>query len=206
MKTIRSLEEIKANNDQRQKADVSYRLLVREVSDFVRAYVFSRSQLSFNPSETLTNEIEGIPPKLKEMITNGFVDIEMAKDVKSRFTRVKTQMRKEWALHYSSYTPTIETLHVIEGIDADMVDKCLSDIQETETWTTNCSALERLSKALSESKSLIGELELDDDIIKFLQKMTSGEARVSDLNYDLILWMKKEGIEDKVRLSFASTT
>lgn len=202
MKNIRTLEEIKSNNEQQQKADERYRSLVNDVSEFIRAYAFAKDRLSFTPSEDLESDVKDILSQLKELVAGGIVDIESAKDVQKRYTRLKSQMRTEWETYYSSFTPTIETLRVIEGIDAVRVKKCLADIQLAETWSTNKPSLERLAKALDDSRKLIGELDLDDDIIKFLQKMTSGKARVSDLSYDLILWMKKEKIEDKVSLSF----
>ncbi len=202
MKNIRTLEEIKSNNEQQQKADERYRSLVNDVSEFIRAYAFAKDRLSFTPSEGLESDVKDILSQLKELVAGGIVDIESAKDVQKRYTRLKSQMRTEWETYYSSFTPTIETLRVIEGIDAVRVKKCLADIQLAETWSTNKPSLERLAKALDDSRKLIGELDLDDDIIKFLQKMTSGKARVSDLSYDLILWMKKEKIEDKVSLSF----
>lgn len=204
MTAIRALEEIKANNEQQQKADERYRSLVKEVGEFVRAYAFAKEQLSFVPSDALANDLTDLLSKLKEMVSNGIVDIEMAIEIQKRFTRLKTQMRTEWESHYSRYTPTIETLRVIEGIDAEKVKKCLSEIKHADSWTGDRSSLERFAKAVSDSRNLIYKLELDDTIIKFLQKMTSGDARVSDLDYDLILWMKKEGIEDKVSLSFVS--
>lgn len=202
MKNIRTLEEIKSNNEQQQIADERYRSLVKEVSEFVRAFAFVKDRLSFTPTEGLESDVKDILSQLKELVAGGIVDIESAKDAQKRYTRLKSQMRTEWETYYSSFTPTIETLRVIEGIDAIRVKKCLADIQLAETWSTNKPSLERLAKALDDSKKLIGELDLDDDIIKFLQKMTSGKARVSDLSYDLILWMKKEKIEDKVSLSF----
>ena len=202
MKNIRMLEEIKANNEQQQKADESYRSMVKEVDEFVRAYAFAKGRLRFTPTETLESDLKVLLSQLKELVASGIVDIEAAREAQKRYTHLKSQMRTEWGTHFSSFAPTVETLRVIEGIDPARVKKCLADIQPAKAWSTSKASLEKLANALDDSSELIGELDLDDSIIMFLQKMTSGNARVSDLSYDLILWMKKEKIEDKVSLSF----
>lgn len=204
---VRALEEIKANNKQQQDAEKKYRILVNEIRDFVQVFVYARDQLFFSPSERLENELASLLPKLKEMVREGTVDIDMAKNARKRFNRVKCLMAEDWKSHFSkNYGPTIGTLRVIEGISADRARKCLTDIDPAETWSpnTSTSTLKKLARGLNDSSCLIRELELDDNVVCFLQKMTSGDARVSDLTHDLMLWMKKEGIEDKVSLSFIS--
>lgn len=62
----------------------------------------------------------------------------------------------------------------------------------------------KLKKALDSADSLIEKMSLDQDIIEFLTKMTSGRATFYDLNDKVMDWIKKESLEKRVKLSFTA--
>ena len=61
-----------------------------------------------------------------------------------------------------------------------------------------------LKKALDSADSLIEKMSLDQDIISFLTKMTSGKATIFDLNDKVMDWIKKESLEKRVKLTFTA--
>ena len=55
---------------------------------------------------------------------------------------------------------------------------------------------------MSSAEALIKSLNMDQEIIKFLEQMTEGKATLLDLNEKVLAWIKRESLEGKIKLSF----
>ena len=59
-----------------------------------------------------------------------------------------------------------------------------------------------MNQSLAEAKDLIDGLGLDQQIIAFLQKMNNGKATVTDLDENVLRWLRDESLDRRVKLSF----
>lgn len=60
----------------------------------------------------------------------------------------------------------------------------------------------QLADAMESGATLIQSLNMDQEIVSFLTKMTSGSTTTVDLNEKVLGWIKSEGLERKIKLSF----
>ena len=58
--------------------------------------------------------------------------------------------------------------------------------------------------AMEEADTLITNMDMDQDITSFLQKMNMGQATLADLSPKVGAWIEKEAFTNKIRLSFAT--
>lgn len=70
-------------------------------------------------------------------------------------------------------------------------------------WDTSVDTLMTLKEAIAQANQIIQNLNLDQEVITFLGKITSGKATLKDLNEDVLQWMKDEQLLSKIKLSFA---
>lgn len=204
MKNVLKLESVKSNKEQQEKADESFRLVVNSACGFSRAVSFVDQALSFKASDSLLGDLRSLLSDLKEEASSDFVDGQSVKGMNARLSKIQKQMANEWAEAYPALASIRETLYVVEDIEPERVGRCLADLKSAENWTNDLSVLGRFSKALSDSEALIDGLNMDKNVILFLRKIADGSARLSDVNDDVRLWLGKEDLEGRVKLTFVS--
>ena len=205
MKELRRLETIKANRVQQEATDIKYHNLVAQVKGFINILQYFQTELKFEISDSYKIEISTLFGKLQEVIKDGYANKDLVTESENDFRNILNTIKKDWTKHHTSLTSTtVNTLKIIGGIESDQVEVCLTDIKNASTWQMDVTVYKKLKKALDSADSLIEKMSLDQDIIEFLTKMTSGRATFYDLNDKVMDWIKKESLEKRVKLSFTA--
>mgnify|MGYP003292011255 CR=1 FL=1 len=205
MKELRRLETIKANRVQQEATDIKYHNLVAQVKGFINILQYFQTELKFEVSDSYKTEIRALLAKLQEVIKDGYANKDLVTESENDFKNIINTIKKDWTKHHTSLTSTtVNTLKIIGGIESDQVEACLTDIKNASTWQMDVTVYKKLKKALDSADSLIEKMSLDQDIIDFLTKMTSGKATFYDLNDKVMEWIKKESLEKRVKLSFTA--
>ena len=205
MKELRRLETIKSNRVQQEATDIKYHNLVAQVKGFINILQYFQTELKFEISDSYKIEISTLFGKLQEVIKDGYANKDLVTESENDFRNILNTIKKDWTKHHTSLTSTtVNTLKIIEGIESDQVEACLTDIKNASTWQMDVTVYKKLKKALDSADSLIEKMSLDQDIIEFLTKMTSGRATFYDLNDKVMDWIKKESLEKRVKLSFTA--
>lgn len=205
MKELRRLETIKANRVQQEATDIKYHNLVAQVKGFINILQYFQTELKFEVSDAYKTEISALLAKMQEVIKDGYANKDLVTESENDFKNIINTIKKDWTKHHTSLTSTtVNTLKIIGGIESDQVEACLTDIKNASTWQMDVTVYKKLKKALDSADSLIEKMSLDQDIIDFLTKMTSGKATFYDLNDKVMEWIKKESLEKRVKLSFTA--
>lgn len=205
MKELRRLETIKSNRVQQEATDIKYHNLVAQVKGFINILQYFQTELKFEISDSYKIEISTLFGKLQEVIEDGYANKDLVTESENDFRNILNTIKKDWTKHHTSLTSTtVNTLKIIGGIESDQVEACLTDIKNASTWQMDVTVYKKLKKALDSADSLIEKMSLDQDIIEFLTKMTSGRATFYDLNDKVMDWIKKESLEKRVKLSFTA--
>lgn len=205
MKELRRLETIKSNRVQQEATDIKYHNLVAQVKGFINILQYFQTELKFEVSDSYKTEIRALLAKLQEVIKDGYANKDLVTESENDFRNILNTIKKDWTKHHTSLTSTtVNTLKIIGGIESDQVEACLTDIKNASTWQMDVTVYKKLKKALDSADSLIEKMSLDQDIIDFLTKMTSGKATFYDLNDKVMEWIKKESLEKRVKLSFTA--
>ena len=203
MKDLYRREEVRANQEKQAAVDRKYRGLVEEANLFVCSVGFVRDTLEFPVSEELRTDCLTLLDELEAAVSTGYAVQESVEKAKRRYDALHGQMKKAWSAYFRSYTAgTWNTLRVIRSIDEETVDRYIEQIEAAKDWSAGIPAFAGLMATLMYAKKLIQSLEMEEETVEFLTKMTSGKATAADLSEGVVAWLRKEGLEKKIRLSF----
>ena len=203
MKKLQNREAFKKNKSQQEKTDGRYRILLTQAHRTVDIIQYLNSSAQFIPSDTIKTDLLSLFSLLQSAVDSGLADVNKVEKGEQDLKRILTTAKKEWTTYYSEYTGgTVSTLKVISGIDKTKTSECLSSIQAAAGWETERKIYEKMVASMAEADTLISSLDMDQNVISFLQKMNLGQATLADLNSQVSEWIQKESIEKKIRLSF----
>ena len=205
MKDLRRLEVLRDNRALQEATDARYRTLIVQVQVFSNALKYASDNLSFVSSDSLQSDVFDLLESLKAITQSGFANKDGVAKAENDFKTIQYNIKKEWTKHYLVYTAsTVNTLRVIRGIACEKVETCISDIKAAENWSIDIVVLTKLKTAMTSADALIKSLDMDQEIVGFLTKMTSGRATLLDLNDKVLSWIKRESLEGKIKLSFTT--
>lgn len=201
---LNELERRKKNQELQKKNDAKYCDLVHQSTELCKAIHYAQNTFSFpyQPQLDLLAIINDLEIAAKKNAVNEDHLLQCARMLKP----IQEQIKKEWGQFYPTLAGAIcNTLRIIQKIDPPEINKLLHDIQEAAEWQNNDLDLVRLGKlseALMESKSFIARLALDQEVTRFLTKVSSGTASLSDLTDRILEWIKKENLTERIKISF----
>lgn len=204
MKKFHALESKKKNEDQQIKNDAKFKEAVHQTALLCQSVRYAQKELGFpyQPQSLLAPLLSDL-----EMAANkDMVNEDSITNASRKMKPINDQLKKEWAKHYPTLVSSvIGTLNIIQRIDPEHVNKCLQDLKSAEVWTNtgdDLINLEKLSAALSDSNIIIERLNLDQEIIGFLTKVSSNCATLKDLSDGILKWIHIEGLSDRIKVSF----
>lgn len=204
LKQLHALESRKKNQEQQAKNGNKYQILVRQITQLCKAVHYAQEAFSFpyQPQTTLV----GILTDLQTAALRNNVDEDSVSQCARKVKPIQDQLKKEWAKHYPTLVgPVTSTLQIIQKIDPVPVTKCLADIQSAVVWQNDDGELlhlKTLNSALNNSSIIIERLGLDQEITAFLTKVSVQTATLDDLTDGILVWIRKEGLSDKIMVSF----
>lgn len=203
MRDLRQREERRDNKAIQDALDHRFKTLTKQIHSLMVALQYTKENMQFQLSEQVLSDLEHLLTEHKDAIHSGYAEREAVDQAESDYKNVQQKIKKEWSKQYTILTKaTISTLQVIIGIDSEHVSECLDGINKGEIWTMEISNFKAMDKSLSEAKTLIDRLGLNQQIKAFLQKMNEGKATVSDLDDNVLRWLKGESLDQRVKLSF----
>lgn len=203
MKDLRQREERRDNKAAQDALDLRFKTLTSQIHSLMTTLQYTKENMQFQLSDAVWSDLESLLTEHKAVIRSGFAEKDAINQAETDFKSIQQSIKKEWSKQYSTLTnATISTLQVISGIDSEHVSKCLEGIAKGSTWTTSIGDFKTMDHSLSEAKTLIDGLGLDQQIIAFLQKMNNGKATVMDLDDNVLRWLKAESLDKRVKLSF----
>lgn len=204
MKRLHTLVSQKKNEEQQAKRDGNYRKLVHAATQLSAAVHYAQVTFGFpyQPQALLLDVLGYLQSTaLKETVSE-----ESNSQASKKIKLIQTQTSKEWANFYPKLvSSTTSTLQIIRRIDPVRINKCLVDLGKASTWQNDDLDLQRLkvlSCALSESNTLIKQLQLDQNVTQFLAKVSSNEATLDDLTEEIMKWIHQEGLSERISISF----
>ena len=203
MEDLRQREERRDNKAAQETLDQRFSVLTNQIHSLMLALQYTKEEMQFQLNDQILMELESLLQKSKGIVESGFAEKDPIAQMENAHKTVQQNIKKDWSKHYSSMTnSTKSTLQVISGIDTEKVAKCLEGIAKGASWTTSIENFKAMNQSLAEAKDLIDGLGLDQQIIVFLQKMNNGKATVTDLDENVLRWLRDESLDKRVKLSF----
>lgn len=218
-KIKKSMSQIQLNNDyeklsfikkdlDRLKSDVDK--LDRRVSQYVdmnnilKDYLKNNENIKFKESKYINNQIDIILNNIKSNELNNY---GLIKNIESTVEKYNFNLKDHWKQEYRRDTKgTISILLMLEKLydDSEKILQIRSKVIKLENrWPFSKNELESMQQAIDEASLMINQLKVSSNIQLFLQKVSNGEASIVDLDDEILLWLKDNRFENKVKLSFS---
>ena len=82
-----------------------------------------------------------------------------------------------------------------------IVEKIISSIKKCEKWPLTSKNADALRDGEEKGLLLLREMELDEDIKVFLEKVSASTATIRDITPEIFQWIIKEKLDDKIVLA-----
>ncbi len=203
MQDLQKKVEIQKNKGIQDNTDEKYRVLTIQSNQLVESIDYIYKEIGIVPKKETIQSLVELVNNLEKTTDSGFASTERVTLSETQFKSIQGNMKKEWPKCYAELTAAkIGTLEAINKIDSEKVSSCLDKILCAENWDINVDNFKSLKQGLSESEQLVADLALDDEIVSFLQKTNEGKATLKSLSDKVLNWIKKEHLENKIRISF----
>ena len=157
----------------------------------------------------LNDGVNGLENVIRSMV----VDESVLNEVKQHITKkVNPALSKEWKAFYKTKTMGVSgKLSSIGSLvsDKNKIDTIRTNINNGSEWAglllkgdSVHTRLELLKDGIDQVNQLEQNLNLSEEIKDFLVKVTSGKARVTDVNENIINWIIKENLIEKFVINF----
>lgn len=218
-KTIKSLKQLDTiesaaqDAEKKQKNDSEYSSIVIDFTTSMAKLSAVNKQLEFELTEETLQAVEESIEKLESVITAGVVDEAELTTTKQHITRkVNPNLTKEWKSFYQKRTVGLSAkLSSMGGLvqDPNQITTIKANISNGNDWTGLSlkddgvhTRLELLCDGIEQVDQLEQGLNLSDEIKDFVVKVTSGKARITDVNQKIIDWIVDENLVEKFVINF----
>lgn len=188
------------NDAVKQKSiDLKFKNLVLNTKKFFEIIEYCNAEFEFNVK--CVDQLKDLLKSLNDCVSDSFVDEEMYKISEKNFKNVEKQIKSEWEFFHKSKTISIKnTLNTIFNINKFNIERCLIDIGAAEKWESDIQKYQQMKKGLEDAQNLIDNLNLNDDVVVFLKKISTKRATITDLTPEIIDWIYKENLEKKIKI------
>lgn len=215
MKQLDIVEIAVLDAEKKAKNDSDYKALVSDYHNTVKKLQQAVSILDYMVTDETVQCLEDGVENLSEVISAGVVDADTLSSARQHIKRkVDPNLAKEWKAYYQKKTPgSLSKLNTLGHLasEPETTAAIRGDISNGGEWNGlslsddgKHSRLELFKCAIDGIDELEESLNLSDEIKNFIVKVTTGKARISDVNDNIITWIREENLEDRFVINFKS--
>lgn len=215
MKQLDIVENAALDAEKKAKNDSDYKAVVGDFYNTVRKLKQAVSTLDYAITAETVQYLEESVENMKGIVSTGVVDAETLSSVRQYINRkLNPSLSKEWKDYYlKRISGSLSKLNTLGHLatNAETTALIRTSITNGGEWTGLSlsddginSRLFLFKSALDKIDDLEESLNLSEEIKEFIVKVTSRKARVSDVNDNIIDWIKKENLEDRFVINFKS--
>ncbi|MBB2181774.1 hypothetical protein H0486_02630 [Lachnospiraceae bacterium MD1] len=207
MKTVREMETASADTKKQATADYNFKQLILSLKQMIDEVNLAVENSEFRPSENVVSALKSFLGACDKIVQAGAANSATTQYISSESKKLYAVIGREWAEHYSKTTVNIlNLLDTVKGIipDESRATYAANKIKKAATWNTTIDNYNFLKQGMDEADKILEDLELDEDsdILTFLKLVSEGKATLLNITEEILLWIKSEGLSDKIKLTF----
>lgn len=174
---------------------------------------YANEELGYSLSDDSLQLADDTLGKLQEIIKDNIVDEDQLPAAKIQVNKkLSSQLSADWKEYHSKRTsPVVRKLATIESLSTNKaeISKIRDNINNASDWGTllykvdpETNKIQQLKKNIDAIDKIENQLNLTDDVRRFITLVSSGKARISDLNDTILDWIKQENLNDKFAIRY----
>lgn len=207
MKTVREMETVSADTKKQATADYNFKQLILSLKQMIEEVNLAVENSEFRPSANVVSALRGFLGACDKIVQVGAANNATTQYISLESKKLYAVIGQEWAEYYSKATVNIlSLLDTVKGIipDESKAIYAANKIKKAATWNTTIDNYNYLKQGMTEADKILEDLDLDEDseILAFLKLISEGKATILNLTEEILLWIKSEGLADKIKLTF----
>ncbi len=190
-------------NDEQKQIDKNFSEVIKMVCSVVNHFVYTTKNAHFTCSEELNDRVKQLLQYSKNVVGSTAVKSDQVFEIKKTLKEINNDLASEWESFYSEETRSVEDiLSLARNVAGAEVGTILADIHGGKDWNASDEKIKKMVDGISNAKSLISKLDLQDNVVAFLRKVMKQEATLADLDNEIMEWISKEKLKSKIKVSF----
>lgn len=207
MKNVHELETASADTKKQETADYNFKELVARLKKMVEEVKVAVENSDFRPSVAVVNELKSFFSSCDKIVQAGAANNVTTRFISVESNKLYTAIGQEWVEYYTKTTSNILGLiETVKGIlpDENKATYAINKIKKAANWNTTIDNYNYLKQGMDEASRILNEIDLDEasPILAFLKLVSEGNATILDLTDEILAWIKKEKLADKMFINF----
>lgn len=205
MNEIRELEQSSEDSQRQEKLENAFRNSIGETVNMVNAIQKGYVDFAFRISVEQKQRLLRLLKEYERCMNNQKLQEEKVEYIKKEYNMVKKEILKEWDKLYLEFSlPVIKMLNNVKKIadDQSSITYAINKIMGGKNWDFKIEIIDRMQKGRDEADKIIRSLGLREEVSVFLEKVSFGNATLSDLGPGVIEWIKEKNMSGRLMISF----
>lgn len=151
--------------------------------------------------QSLKNFLEQIKSEKIDRLNTSY--LYYISPINEHISIIKNEYNNSWKKHYEKkYMSSINLLNILYSIFQDQeIIKIKNDISKfSNKWPINSSDLKELEFNYKKAHKKINDLNLNNNIQFFLERLLNNQIRLSDVDDEIYGWLKTNKLVNKIKL------
>ncbi|MFU7514624.1 hypothetical protein [Clostridium sp. HCS.1] len=205
---IRKIDDLENEKDRKIKLE-KYKTLnnnLQNLSFKLSKLIEVKYVLGKNIENVSLKKFSKLLEETKVNIINYNINDRESAFLNSALDGVESELKNEWQKHYNIKIGNI--IHTMSNVkpffsDESEIETIINNLKAFEKkWPINRENYNKFEELINLSKVKINSLELNEDINRFILKITNNSATIADLTPNILKWIKDNRYESKIKLKF----
>lgn len=206
IKAVQEMENISLDTKKQAAADFNFKQLVASLKQIIVDVELAVDNSDFIPSINIVSSLKSFVSSCDKIVQVGAANTLATQYISNESKKVSVVLGQEWALFYSKLTSNmLNLLDLIKNIlrDEKKATYAANKIKKAVNWNSTVDNYNYLKQGMEEASLILKDLDLEEDseIWEFLKLVSEGNATVLNLTDDVLAWIKKENLANKLFLN-----
>lgn len=203
MKAVQEMENVSSDTKKQAAADFNFQKLVASLKQTVIEVELAVDNSDFKPSSSIVSSLKNFISLCDRIVQVGAANTSTTQFISNESKKLNTALGQEWYIFYSNLTSNmLNLLGIIKNIlqDDKKVIYAANKIKKAANWNSTVDNYNYLKQGMDEANLILKDLDLEEnsEILTFLKLVSEGNATILNLTDDVLAWVKKENLADKL--------
>ena len=178
---------------------------IDNIDKIVNQLYLTVNNSNFICSDNIKFSLKSILENGSNLIENNNVTLDKIVPIRSKIRNIQDTIANEWSIYYNGEIKEInEVLDLAMKFSNFDINSISKDILAAKDWNENkdVNKVVTMMRSIEKANLIIEKLDLNDNILIFLRKLIQRRASIDDLTEEVITWIKKEKLENRIKITF----
>ena len=174
----------------------------RKAIKLLNCYVKCQQLTSFTDDKELKTELVDFIESLADLNNGDTVDLGNITEMKDWYGDLLKQINEQWKAYFNPQKKkAFAFLDLAKTFAPDQVKRLRTALEKGNNFPLETDEFSKILKALNETEQISRSIG-SEEVQKFLKKINKDKATISDLNEEIMNWIKENQLENRLKISF----